>query len=444
MCDGNDDSGKTGPGCPFSISQSLNGQRTGGNRNPYSHALIQYERALQGLEIKRGVAEMLRYPKRELSVTFPVKMDNGTIANFRGYRVHHSTVKGPTKGGIRFAPEVNLDEVRALAMLMTWKCALMNLPYGGAKGGVRVDPKALSPGELERLTRRYASEISVLMGPESDIPAPDMGTDAQVMAWIMDTYSMNRGFSVPAVTTGKPVEIGGSLGRTEATGRGVVITVREALKKIGMDSNGATVAIQGFGNVGSVAATLCRDLLGMKVIAVSSSKGGLYKADGLDLDMVAKRYPESGACSDCGDADNITNEDLLTLECDVLIVAAKENQITGDNAGKIKAKIVAEGANGPVTPNADNILIDNDILIIPDVLANAGGVTVSYLEWVQGLQSFFWSLDRINEYLEALMVQAFANVTAYSEQKKVPKRIGSLMLAIDRVAEAIMIRGIYP
>ncbi len=429
---------------PYSISRSLNGEPTGGQDNPYSNAVTQYEKAVSHLTIKRGVMEMLKYPKRELSVAFPVKMDDGTIRTYRGYRVHHSTAMGPTKGGIRYAPDVNLDEVRALAMLMSWKCALMNLPYGGAKGGVRIDPKALSHGELERLTRRYASEISVLMGPEKDIPAPDMGTNAQVMAWIMDTYSMHQGFSVRAVVTGKPVLVGGSLGRTEATGRGVVVTAREALKRAGIDPKGATAVVQGFGKVGSVAARLSRELLGMKVVAASSSRGGVLKESGLDVEGLELHYQESGACADFGDADNVTNEELLTLDCDVLIVAAKENQIRGDNAGDIKAKIIAEGANGPVTPAADDALIDRGITVIPDILCNAGGVTVSYLEWVQDLQSFAWPLERINDHLENMMVEAFHSVMTCCDARKLNNRVAALALAVERIAEAIMIRGIYP
>jgi glutamate dehydrogenase (NAD(P)+) len=432
------------PYCPYSISRSLNGEQTGGENNPYSNAITQFEKAVSHLEIKRGVMDMLKYPKREFSVAFPVKMDDGTICTYRGYRVHHSTVMGPTKGGIRYAPDVSLDEVRALAMLMSWKCALMNLPFGGAKGGVRIDPKSLSESELERLTRRYASEISILMGPESDIPAPDMGTDAQIMAWIMDTYSMHKGFSVRAVVTGKPVLVGGSLGRTEATGRGVVVTVREALKRAGIDSKGATAVVQGFGNVGSVAARLSRELLGMKVIGISSSKGGVFKESGLDVDGLEQHYHESGGCLDFGDADNLTNEELLELDCDVLIAAAKENQIRGDNADNIKAKIIAEGANGPVTPAADDVLVDRGITVIPDILCNAGGVTVSYLEWVQDLQSFAWPLDRINEHLENLMVEAFNSVMTCCDARRLNNRVAALALAIERIAEAIMIRGIYP
>lgn len=431
------------PPCSISISQSLSGPEPRGEENLYANALAQFEKAVAHLDIKRGVADTLRYPKRELSVSFPVLMDNYDIKIFRGYRVHHSVVRGPTKGGIRYSSDVTLDEVRALAMWMTWKCALMNLPYGGAKGGVIVDPKALSSRELERLTRRYATEISVLMGPESDIPAPDMGTNPQIMAWIMDTYSMHRGFSVPAVVTGKPVEIGGSLGRTEATGRGVVVTMMEALKMEGIDPANVSVAVQGFGNVGSVAARLASEM-GLKVLAVSSSKGGVFHGEGLDTAALIKHAEEAGSPLDFPGAENITNEELLTLPCDVLIAAATESQVTSKNADAIKARIIAEGANGPVTPEADEILNSRGIFVIPDILCNAGGVTVSYLEWVQDLQSFFWPVEEINLKLENLMLRAFRSVMDCARAHRVPNRVAAQILAIQRIADAIMIRGIYP
>ncbi len=431
--------------CPpaYSISQALGQAPRQPGENAYLNALKQFDIAASRLNLKRGVIEMMRYPKRELSVTFPVQMDDGEIRLFRGYRVHHSTVLGPSKGGIRYSPTAHLDEVRALAMWMTWKTALMNLPFGGAKGGVVVDPKKLSTRELERLTRRYATEISVLMGPQSDIPAPDMGTDSQVMSWIMDTYSMHAGYSVPAVVTGKPVQIGGSLGRTEATGRGVVFTLEEALRLKGMDSQNTTVVVQGFGNVGSVAAAACEEL-GTKVIAVSDSSGGILNEKGLDISSVKSHKREAGTLKDLPGADSLTNEELLTLKCDVLIAAALENQIHGQNASKIKAKIIAEGANGPTTPDADDILVDKDIFVIPDVLCNAGGVTVSYLEWVQDLQSFYWPLEQINRHLKDLMVKAFGNVMGCGRANLVPNRVAAQMLAIQRVADAIMIRGLYP
>ncbi len=429
--------------CTFSTSSVLSNNLHVGGENPYVNALVQFDKAVSHLKIKRGVIETLRYPKRELSVSFPVMMDDNEIRIFRGYRVHHSVVKGPTKGGIRYSPNVSLDEVRALAMWMTWKCALMNLPYGGAKGGVVVDPKELSLRELERLTRRYATEISILMGPESDIPAPDMGTNAQVMAWIMDTYSMHRGFSVPAVVTGKPVEIGGSLGRTEATGRGVAFTMLEALRMKGIRADGATVAVQGYGNVGSVAARLAHEM-GMKVVAITSSQGGIHCGDGLVPDRLSRHLAEGGCVIDFPDADRITNDELLSMDCDVLVAAAAENQITGKNADRVRAKVIAEGANGPTTPEADEILKLNGTFIIPDILCNAGGVTVSYLEWVQDLQSFFWPVEEINEKLQNLMLHAFKSVMDCAREYNVSTREAAQILAIQRISDAIMIRGIYP
>lgn len=443
MIDQPEETRKAGQVCTVSVSQSLLRRPPMGEENAYANALAQFEKAISHMKLKKGVADTLRYPKRELSVSFPVLMDNHEINMFRGYRVHHSVVRGPTKGGIRYAPTVTLDEVRALAMWMTWKCALMGLPYGGAKGGVVVDPKALSSRELERLTRRYATEISILMGPESDIPAPDMGTNSQVMAWIMDTYSMHRGFSVPAVVTGKPIEIGGSLGRTEATGRGVAVTMREALKFKGIGQENVTVAIQGYGNVGSVAARMAHDM-GFKVVALSGSRGGIYRGNGLDPAAVDRHAEGAGSMLDFPGADNISNEDLLILDCDVLIAAAVENQITSRNADKIKAKVIAEGANGPTTPEADEILNDRGVFLIPDILCNAGGVTVSYLEWVQDLQSFFWPVEEINLKLEKLMRKSFESVMDCARAHNVSNREAAQILAIQRIADAIMIRGIYP
>jgi glutamate dehydrogenase (NAD(P)+) len=411
--------------------------------NAYANALAQFDKAISHLKIKKGVADTLRYPKRELSVSFPVLMDDHEIKIFKGFRVHHSAARGPTKGGIRYSADVTLDEVRALAMWMTWKCALMNLPYGGAKGGVIVNPKELSMRELERLTRRYATEISILMSPQSDIPAPDMGTNAQVMAWIMDTYSMHQGFSVPAVVTGKPIEIGGSLGRTEATGRGVAVTTREAMKVLGLRPESATVAVQGFGNVGSVAARLCHEM-GCKVIALSGSQGGVFNGNGIEPAAVSNLLDQGGTLQDFSGGEAITNAELLTLDCDVLVAAATENQITSRNADSVAAKIIAEGANGPTTPEADEILKDKGIFIIPDILCNAGGVTVSYLEWVQDLQSFFWPVEEINFKLQNLMIKAFESVMESARLYNVPNREAAQILAIQRIADAIMIRGIYP
>jgi glutamate dehydrogenase (NAD(P)+) len=406
-------------------------------------ALRQFDNAIKHLELKRGIAEYLRYPKRELTVNFPVKMDDGSVKIFTGYRVHHNTVLGPTKGGIRYHPDVTLDEVRALAMWMTWKCAVVGLPYGGAKGGVVCNPKELSLQELENLTRRYAAEISMLMGPESDIPAPDVGTNPQVMAWIMDTYSMHKGYSVPAVVTGKPISIGGSLGRLEATGRGVMITAREACKHLGIPIEGATVVVQGYGNVGAASAYLLRDQ-GCKVIAVSDSKGGIYNPRGFDPRDVLSYKRETGSVVGYPDTETITNEELLELPCDILVPSALENQITADNADRIQAKVVAEGANGPTTPDADVILHDKGILIVPDILANAGGVTVSYFEWVQGLQSFFWSEEEINQKLERIMIKSFQEVLEASKLKGIDMRTAAMVRAILVVAEALVVRGIYP
>ena len=412
-------------------------------KSPYEIAVEQFDNAVQYLDIKRGIVDMLRKPKRQLIVNFPVKMDDGSVKMFTGYRVHHSTARGPTKGGIRYHPDVTLDEVKALAMWMTWKCAVVGIPYGGAKGGVICNPKEMSLGELENLTRRYATEISVLMSPRGDIPAPDVNTNPQIMAWIMDTYSMHAGYTVPAVVTGKPIQVGGSLGRAEATGRGVMFTSREALKHKGMPIEGATVAVQGYGNVGSVSAYLLQDK-GCKIIAASDSRGGIYNPKGFDA-RDAKRFKnETGTVVGYPGADVITNEELLELECDILVPSALEKVITDGNADRIKAKIIAEGANGPTTPEADRVLSDKGVFVIPDILANAGGVTVSYFEWVQGLQFFFWSEHDINVKLRDIMVKAFDDVMAISKEKNVDMRIAAYILAIARVNEALMIRGIYP
>jgi glutamate dehydrogenase (NAD(P)+) len=411
--------------------------------NAYANALAQFDKAAAHLNLKQGIIESLRHSKRELTVSFPVMMDNGDIRVFTGYRVHHSTVRGPTKGGIRFHQDVTLDEVRALAMWMTWKCALMNLPYGGAKGGVIVDPKTLTLRELEHLSRRYATEISILMNPAGDIPAPDMGTTPQVMAWIMDTYSMHAGHSVPAVVTGKPIEVGGSHGRIEATGRGVIFTVREALRTVGLQAKGATVVVQGFGNVGSIAARAANELK-CSVIAASDVMGGIYNPKGLDVPALFQHLREAGTVVGFPGCDSVTNAELLALKCDVLIPAALENQINSSNAGRVQAKIVAEGANGPTTPEADEILNERGIFVIPDILCNAGGVTVSYFEWVQGLQFFFWSDEEISKQLERIMVNAYNAVINEARRRGIDNRTAAQVLAIDRVAQALMIRGIYP
>ncbi|MDR7436930.1 MAG: Glu/Leu/Phe/Val dehydrogenase [Armatimonadota bacterium] len=406
-------------------------------------ALRQFSEAADHLPLKRGIREFLAYPKRELTVNFPVKMDDGSVRVFAGYRVHHSTVLGPTKGGIRYHPDVTLNEVRALAMWMTWKCALAGLPYGGAKGGVACDPKTLSQNELEHLTRRYATEISILMSPEGDIPAPDVGTNPQVMAWIMDTYSMHRGYSVPAVVTGKPLSIGGSHGRVEATGRGVMLCVREAARQIDLPLNGARVVVQGFGNVGSVAAYLLHDL-GCRVVAVSDSRGGIYNPKGLDPREVLRYKQTTGSVVGFPGADRVSNEELLALPCEVLIPSALEGQIDGRIAERVSARLVAEGANGPTTPDGDAVLADRGIPVIPDILANAGGVIVSYFEWVQGLQQFFWTEEEVNHHLERMMVRAFHRVWQAAEAHKVRLRVAALIQAISRVADALYTRGIYP
>ena len=411
--------------------------------SPYQMALRQFDEAVKYLKLKRGIVEYLRYPKRELTVNFPVKMDDGSVKIFTGYRVHHNIVLGPAKGGIRYHPDVTLDEVRALAMWMTWKCAVVGLPFGGGKGGVICNPKEMSDQELENLTRRYTTEISIMIGPEIDIPAPDVGTNAQVMAWLMDTYSMHKGYSVLPVVTGKPVSIGGSLGRAEATGRGVMIVAREACKHLDMPFEGATAVVQGYGNVGAVAAYLLHDA-GCRVIGVSDSRGGVYNPKGLDPRDVLRHKKETKSVVGYPGADTITNEELLELPCDILIPAALEKQITKDNADRIKAKLIVEGANGPTTPDADKILKGNGVFVVPDILANAGGVTVSYFEWVQGLQSFFWSEEEINCKLEKIMAKSFAEVWAVAQDKGIDMRTAALVRAIDRVAEAIYIRGIYP
>ena len=418
-------------------------QRNPVKGNPFEMAQRQFDNAARYLDLKEGIKAKLRVPKRELTVYFPVEMDDGSIRMFTGHRVQHSLARGPAKGGIRYHPDVTIDEVRALAMWMTWKCAVVNIPYGGAKGGVVCNPKEMSQRELERLTRRFTSEIIMLIGPESDIPAPDVNTNAQTMAWIMDTYSMTKGYSVPAVVTGKPVEIGGSLGRREATGRGVMLTTREALKHLGMPIEGTRIVVQGFGNVGAIGAQLLQEL-GCTVIAVSDSRGGIYNPKGLNVKDVIRHKAETGTVVGYPGTDTITNKELLELDCDVLVPAALENAITEENADCVKARIIAEGANGPTTPEADEILSDKGIFVIPDILANAGGVTVSYFEWVQGLQNFFWSEEEVNKNLEKIMVKAFQDVLAISQEKGINMRIAAYILAIDRVATATLLRGIYP
>ena len=409
----------------------------------YETALRQFDDAAAILDLHADVREILRRPKRELVVNFPVEMDNGTIRMFRGYRVHHNITRGPAKGGIRYHPQADLDEVRALAMWMTWKCAVMNLPYGGAKGGVEVDPHSLSLTELENLTRRYASEIAILIGPEFDIPAPDMGTNAQIMAWIMDTISMHAGHSIPAVVTGKPVAVGGSEGRATATSRGMLEVTLAVLQRQGLDPQGMQVAVQGAGNVGLGAVRLFHDA-GFRVVAVSDSQGGAYRASGLDPTIVETHIAAGGWMPELPDADRITNRELLELPVDILVPAAIEGQLTAENVSRVKAAIVVEGANGPTTMAADAEFADRGIIVIPDILANAGGVTVSYFEWVQDLQQFFWTEAEINDRLARQMRDALDTVVATAEQRGVTLRQAAHVLAISRVAEAVRLRGIYP
>ena len=415
----------------------------GAELNAWDIARQQFDLAADRLGLGSDQRAVLRNCKREFTVNFPVQMDDGSVRSFTGYRVQHNLARGPGKGGIRYHLQADLDEVRALAMWMTWKCAVVNIPFGGAKGGVAVDPRELSPTELEKLTRRYTMEIEPLIGPHSDIPAPDVNTNPQVMAWMMDTYSMHKGYTATAVVTGKPVSIGGSEGRNEATGRGCVFTIQEAAKRLGLDLHGCTVAVQGFGNVGSVTARLLHDL-GCRIVAVSDSEGGIADPNGLDPHRLLRHRQETGSVVGFGTATEITNAELLTSDCDILAPAALENQITADVAERIKAEIVAEAANGPTTPEADAILHDRRVFVIPDILCNAGGVTVSYFEWVQDLQNFFWDEAEINRQLHRIMVRSFDQVYRMAQEHDVDLRQGAQMLAISRVAEATRLRGLYP
>jgi glutamate dehydrogenase (NAD(P)+) len=407
-------------------------------------AVAQFDQAAEAMQLDDNLRERLKLPQRSLVVSVPVRMDDGRVEVFTGYRVQHDSSRGPTKGGVRYHPEVNLGEVAALAMWMTWKCALVDLPYGGAKGGVTVNPKQLSRGELQRLTRRYASEIFPLIGPERDIPAPDVGTDAQVMAWMMDTYSQQVGYAAPGVVTGKPLVIGGSLGREEATGRGVAYVTLDALQHLKQDVGRATVAVQGFGNVGSHTAIILQQC-GAKIVAVSDESGGIYNAKGLEIAELLSRYRHDGqSLRDTKMGDAVTNEDLLQLDCTVLVPAALSEQITERNAGKLRCRILAEGANGPTTLEADRILMDNGVFIIPDILANSGGVIVSYFEWVQDVQRFFWKAKDIQDRLQDLITNAFQRTLHFATQKKTTMRMAALMNGIDKVAQAHLQRGLYP
>jgi glutamate dehydrogenase (NAD(P)+) len=411
--------------------------------NPWEVAQQQFDLAADRLNLDPGLRRVLREPRRELIVHFPVKMDDGSVQVFTGYRVQHNLGRGPAKGGIRYHQGVTLDEVKALAMWMTWKCAVVGIPYGGGKGGVIVDPKQLSQRELEGLTRRYATEISIIIGPERDIPAPDVNTNSQTMAWIMDTYSMHVGYTVPGVVTGKPIALGGSEGRNEATARGTVFCIVEAAHHLNVDLTKATVAVQGFGNAGSIAARLiCEE--GSTVVAVSDSTGGIHDPSGLDIAKVVGWKAEHGTVQGFPGATDISNAALLEVACDILIPAALENQITERNAGKIKARIVAEAANGPTTPEADAILFNNGVFQIPDILCNAGGVTVSYFEWVQDLNRDFWDEAEVNQKLKGIMVKAFKDVLVMSLREGVNMRTAAYLLAVQRVADATAMRGLYP
>ncbi len=410
---------------------------------PLTVALAQLELAAKKLKLESGIHKMLSQPKRSILVSIDIRMDNGSIGVFNGVRVQHWDVRGPFKGGIRYYPNITLDEVTALSMLMTWKCAIADIPFGGAKGGVCVDSKKLSKHELERLTRRYVSLIFDYLGPHRDIPAPDMYTDGQTMAWIMDTYSQFKGYSVPECVTGKPVEIGGSEGRIQATGRGVIHCVKQAATQMGLKLGNAEVAIQGFGNVGYHAAVTAKEI-GCKVVAVSDSTGAIYCKDGLNPPDVLSHKEKTGSVQNYKNCKNMTNEELLELRCDVLIPAALENQITRKNADKIKAKMVAEAANGPTTPEADKALYEKDVCLIPDILANSGGVTASYFEWVQNLTREHWTLEEVNKKLEVKMTKAYDDVQALAKKEGYDMRTGALMLGVGRVANGIKTLGLWP
>ena len=410
--------------------------------NPFEAMMSRFDYAAQRLSLDPGLYKVLRTPEKQIIVSVPVVRDSGDVEVYTGYRVLYNTSRGPAKGGIRFDTAVTLDEVTALAAWMTWKCAVVNIPFGGSKGGVVCDPFQLSNGELERITRRYTSAIIETLGPDSDVPAPDVNTNERVMAWIMDTYSMHKRHTVTAVVTGKPVEMGGSLGRREATGRGCMLVTREALKRLRMPVEGTRVAVQGFGNVGSVAAMLM-DSHGMRVVAVSDKSGGIYNADGLRIRDVLQHTRQRRFLSDYKEADHISNDELLTLDCDVLVPAAMENVITSHNAGSVKARIICEGANGPTTANADKILEQNGVFVIPDILANAGGVTVSYFEWVQDRGGYFWDEDTVNQRLERILVESFDEVASMAGRHGINLRIGAYMLAIERVSAVHRLRGMY-
>ncbi len=411
--------------------------------NVWQNALEQLDVAARKLDLEPHIHARLRQPKRSLTVSIPVVMDDNTEQVFTGFRVQHSLDRGPAKGGIRFSPFVDEDEVKALAMWMSWKCAVVSIPYGGAKGGVTVDPSKLSKPELERLTRRFTAELLPIIGPEKDIPAPDVGTNAQIMAWMMDAYSSHAGFSVPGVVTGKPLSIGGSAGREEATGRGVAITTREMARKAGITLSGASVVVQGFGNVGKFTAQILSQEYGCRIVGISDSRGAFYNPRGLNIEELLAKSPSHGNLPEEFDAEKVTNQELLALPCEILIPAALENQITKENAGAVRAQMLVEAANGPTTPEADAILRENGVIVVPDILANAGGVTVSYFEWVQGRESYFWSAEEVKQRLERIMSNANNEVWTVAQREKVDLRLGAYIVGVGRVAEAIRTRGIY-
>ena len=410
--------------------------------NPFESMMSRFDRAAQLLDLDPDLYAVLRVPNRELKVYIPTKMDSGRIQVFEGFRVQHNFARGPAKGGIRYAPDVNIDEVRALAAWMTWKCAVVNVPFGGAKGGIICDPQQMSMGELERMTRRYAAELLDFIGPEKDVPAPDMNTNEQTMAWIMDTYSMHARHTVNAVVTGKPIDLGGSAGRREATGRGILIVVNEAIKRFKMTPGETRVVVQGSGNVGGIGAQLLHET-GYKVVAISDIHGGIYNPKGIDIRKALAYLQATRSFEGYEGVEFVNNQELLELECDVLVPAATENQITSQNADQLKCKVLAEGANGPTTAGADEILHEKGIFVVPDILANAGGVTVSYFEWVQDRMGYFWREDVVNERLEDKMVASFNDLCRYADAHHVDTRTAAYMLAIDRVAYDTRMRGIY-
>jgi glutamate dehydrogenase (NAD(P)+) len=411
--------------------------------NPFEIAQRQFDIAAERIGLADGMREVLRTPKRQLTVSVPTLMDDGSVKVFQGYRVQHNVARGPAKGGIRYHPQVTLDEVKALAAWMTWKCATVNVPYGGGKGGVTCDPKKMSRAELERMTRRYTSEIAIIIGPDRDIPAPDVYTDAQTMAWIMDTYSMTIGHSSLGVVTGKPIALGGSAGRREATARGALFCIRDACAVLRKPLRAASAAVQGFGNAGAIVARLLQEE-GTRVVAVSDSRGGVYSARGLDVRAVAAHKDEAGTVVGFKGAERVTNEELLEAKCDVLVPAALENQITLKNASRVRARVVAEAANGPTTPGADRVLRDRGVFVVPDILCNAGGVTVSYFEWAQDMQGYFWDEGQVNKELERFMKRAFHEVHELARRHQTDMRTAAYILAVGRVAEATKVRGLFP